>query len=402
MRVKSIILLYQAVNLFILWSAFLLLLDLVYMRSINFVVYLSILFSSSSVVASEKSSLTDPMSTYVLQAEHYLNALVSEEGIGARLPGSEAEIEAANYIQDLLEEFGYKVERQNFDYINRTTKETQSSQNIIAYKPGKSGKSIILGGHYDSTSAELGSLGAVDNGASIAVMLTVAKMMAELEQQEYGVTFIAFGAEEVGLVGAYKYVENASEEQIASYAGMINLDGIVGSDYLYIHSAHSTPYACQGNADNYKFDPSLRSQLYAVAKQVTEAKTFQIHPGFEGYPKGETGGWSDHAPFACAGIPIGNFESTNFDINGQSGRDGYSQSTNPALWTCFDEESVGPCDRETEQKWGKIWHTGADRLDVLEPLFPGRINQQLHANLSVLAAFFSNLDEHINAMAEQK
>jgi putative aminopeptidase FrvX len=402
MRAKPIILLYQAPNLFILWSKFLLLLDLNYMRSINMVVYLTILLSSSWVLASEKSPATDPMAAHVLQAEHYLNALVGEDGIGVRLPGSEAEIEAANYIQTVLEDFGYKVERQNFDYINRRTKAPQSSQNIIAHKPGTSGKSIILGGHYDSTSAELGSLGAVDNGASIAVILTIAKMMAELEQQEYGVTFIAFGAEEVGLVGAYKYVEQASAEQIASYIGMINLDGIVGSDNLYIHSAHSTPYACQGNAENYTFDPSLRNQLYTVASQVTATKTFQIHPGFEGYPKGETGGWSDHAPFACAGIPIGNFESTNFDINGQSGRDGYSQSTHPALWTCFDEDAVGPCDRETEQKWGKIWHTGADRLDVLEPLFPGRIHQQLHANLSVLAAFFSNLDKNVAAMAEQK
>jgi putative aminopeptidase FrvX len=370
------------------------------MRSFNTLIFLSILFSPSWLIANEKAPSTDAMAAHVKQAENYLNALASDQGIGVRLPGSEAEIKAANYIQTILEGFGYEVERQNFDYINRRSKEAQSSQNIIAHKAGKSGKSIILGGHYDSTSAELGSMGAVDNGASIAVMLTVAKMVAQLEQQEYGITFIAFGAEEVGLVGAYKYVEQATPEQIASYLGMINLDGIVGSDKLYIHSAHSTPYTCQDNTENYKFDPSLRNQLYAIAQNVSASDTFEIHPGFEGYPQGETGGWSDHAPFACAGIPIGNFESTNFDINGQSGRDGYSQSTNPALWTCFDEEALGPCDRETEQKWGKIWHTGSDRLDVLEALFPGRMSQQLHANLTVLAAFFSQLDKNVAAMKE--
>jgi len=370
------------------------------MRSISTLLCLFLLLSPSWLIATEKEPSTDIMAAHAQQAENYLNALAGEEGIGVRLPGSEAEIKAANYIQTVLEGFGYKVERQNFDYINRRSKEPQSSQNIIAHKAGTSGKSIILGGHYDSTAADLGSLGAVDNGASIAVMLTIAKMIAELDQQEYGFTFIAFGAEEVGLVGAYKYVEQASAEQIASYIGMINLDGIVGSDKLYIHSAHSTPYTCKDNTENYKFDPSLRNQLYAVAQNVSSSYTFEIHPGFEGYPKGETGGWSDHAPFACAGIPIGNFESTNFDINGRSGRDGYSQSTNPALWTCFDEEAVGPCDRETEQKWGKIWHTGSDRIDILESLFPGRIRQQLHANLSVLGAFFTHLDENVAAMKE--
>ncbi|MBT1450346.1 M20/M25/M40 family metallo-hydrolase [Glaciecola sp. XM2] len=358
---------------------------------------LCVVFSTNFVSAQEALPL-DPLTA---ETSHYLQMLAGEQGIGVRKAGLESEVKAADYIQETFAGFGLDVTRQSFDYINRRTKEAQSSQNIIAYKPGTSGKSVILGAHYDSTSEQLGSLGAVDNAASVAVMMSIAKMVSQLEQQEYGVTFIAFGAEEVGLVGAYEFVEQASDQDIANYLGMINLDGIVGSDKLYIHSAHSTPYTCQDDTSNYAFDPSLREQLYKIATDLTPTDTFEIHPGFEGYPKGETGGWSDHAPFACAGIPIGNFESTNFEINGQSGRDGYSQSVHPALWTCFDPETMGACDREKEEKWGKIWHTGNDRLDVLSELFPGRIPSQLSLNLIVLRDFFTHIDKHVAQMQEK-
>jgi hypothetical protein len=364
---------------------------LIFLRALFLVMLLTFLFAAKAANTSHLNPLTQ-------QAEVYLQQLATEKGIGIRPAGTKAEVLAADFIKDTLEGFGYVVQIQSFDYINRNTKAPQTSQNVIAQKVGASGKSIILGAHYDSTSADLGSLGAVDNGASIAVMLATAKLLAGLEQQKYGVTFVAFGAEEVGLVGANEFVKQTSIVQLDTYLGMINLDGIVGSDNLYIHSAHSTPYRCNGNAENYIFDSSLRDQLFKVAKSVTEKGTFNIHPGFEGYPKGETGGWSDHAPFACAGLPIGNFESTNFAINGESGKDGYSQSTHPALWTCFDEKFMGPCDRKIEKKWGKIWHTGNDRVDVLESLFPGRIRQQISGNLIVLRAFFSQLDNHIEAM----
>lgn len=332
-----------------------------------------------------KSIALDPLTE---DAQGYLRALAGDDGIGVRKAGTESEVKAADFIQTTLESFGYEVDRQKFSYVNRDNQENQTSQNIVAQKKGSSGKYFILGAHYDSTAEDQGSLGAIDNAASVAVVLSIAKLLSEQATPKYGVKFIALGAEEVGLVGAYEFVENMSAGDIQNTLGMINLDGIVGSDNLYIHSAHSTPYLCNGNAQAYQFDPSLRDQLLAAANSVTSFNTFQQHAGFEAYPSGETGGWSDHAPFACAGITIGNFESTNFSINGESGRDGYSQSTHPALWDCFDKDAMGPCDRDTETKWGKIWHTGNDRLDVIETLFPGRITAQLSDNLKVLRAFF--------------
>ena len=75
--------------------------------------------------------------------------------------------------------------------------------------------------------------------------------------------------------------------------------------------------------------------------------------------------------------PIAYVEATNFTINGEDGYDGYSQSTNPALWDCYDDATKSACDRDSETQWGKIWHTEHDRLDKMAELFPGRIEQQL-------------------------
>lgn len=80
-------------------------------------------------------------------------------------------------------------------------------------------------------------------------------------------------------------------------------------------------------------------------------------------------------------------EATNFTINGEDGYDGYSQSTNPALWDCYDDATKSACDRDSETQWGKIWHTEHDRLDKMAELFPGRIEQQLGANTDLMIRF---------------
>jgi hypothetical protein len=86
-------------------------------------------------------------------------------------------------------------------------------------------------------------------------------------------------------------------------------------------------------------------------------------------------------------VPIAYVEATNFTINGADGYDGYSQTTNPALWDCYDDATKSACDRDNETQWGKIWHTQYDRLDKMAELFPGRVEQQLSANTDLMIRF---------------
>ena len=319
--------------------------------------------------------------------------VTEKTGIGAREAGTPEEITTAKYIISSFEKMGLTVSKQSFTF----GKNKRSSMNIIANTQPALTHTIVLGAHYDSTGAEHGSLGATDNGAGLAAMLAIASKLSKTKNLNYNIRFIAFGAEEVGLFGSKHYMKVLSENvsDVNNIKAMINFDTIAGGDFTYVHSAHTTPYQCPKAQNNYNSSTVVRDALLAASKQLKGAsKPYVIHPAYEGYPEGVTGSWSDHAPFACAGVPIAYVESTNFTINGKDGYDGYSQSVHPTLWDCFDEKNKTACDRKTETKWGKIWHTEFDRLDKLDILFPGRLDQQMTDNVNILTDLLSNFDKY--------
>ncbi|GLX78782.1 Zn-dependent exopeptidase M28 [Thalassotalea insulae] len=327
--------------------------------------------------------------SYHALANHYLKQLADQQsGIGARVAGTAKEQQTADFISKTLNNIGYLVTEQSFNFDN-----DKVSKNLIVNSNPKLKQTIILAAHYDSTGAKEGSLGATDNGAGVAAMLAIAKAIHDQPPQDYNIRFIAFGAEEQGLKGSNYYVQqlkNAADE-IGQISAMINFDTIAGGDFVYVHSAHTKPYKCSDAQDSYNADTQIRAALLnASTKVLGSKKQYIIHPEYPGYPAGVTGAWSDHAPFACAGIPIAYVESTNFTINGKDGFDGYSQSTNPALWDCYNSKTQSACDRETESQWGKIWHTQYDNLDKLEQLFPSRVSQQVTDNVNVLIELLSH------------
>lgn len=330
----------------------------------------------------------------------YLEAVtLPENGIAAREAGTETEQKTADFVVKTFSEMGYKPVVHEFTHpvLNKKGAFLKSS-NIIADIKGASNNMLVLGAHFDSTGSDKGSQGAMDNGAGLAVMLAVASYISQQEQLPYSIRFIAFGAEEIGKVGSRAYLESLQEtpEVIANIIGMVNLDTVAGGDYLYVHSAHTTPYKCGGDNSNYNAETSMRQAVLQASQEQLGDAAHKIHPEFPGYPEGVTGDWSDHESFSCNGIAIAYIETTNFQINGKDGYDGYSQSTNPGLWDCFDPDKVTACDRESETQWGRIWHSGNDQLKHLESVFPGRVQKQLDANVKVLNAFFSNADKYLN------
>lgn len=86
------------------------------------------------------------------------------------------------------------------------------TQNVIGYIEGENKDSAIcIVGHYD----HLGRMGhdvyfpgANDNASGIAMMLGLAKSLAKEKKPKFSIVFIAFGAEEIGLVGSRYYTEN--------------------------------------------------------------------------------------------------------------------------------------------------------------------------------------------------
>ncbi|SEM93260.1 DUF4910 domain-containing protein [Lihuaxuella thermophila] len=153
------------------------------------------------------------------------------------------------------------------------------SQNVIATlkadQKASNPKTIVLGAHYDGVDTPAAN----DNASGTATMLEVARILSK-KKWDHQIRFIAFGAEEAGLVGSEKYVESLTQEQKAEIAGMINMDMVGVGDTLYIMTA----------ADG--------DQSYLVDAAEQKAEEMGI---------AHARSWSnrsDHVPFANAGIPV--------------------------------------------------------------------------------------------------
>lgn len=89
-----------------------------------------------------------------------------------------------------------------------------TTQNVLGLQPGKNpGKGVlVISAHYD----HLGRMGrtayfpgANDNASGIAMLLSLAKHFAQPQNKpEHDILFVAFGAEEVGLLGSRYFVKN--------------------------------------------------------------------------------------------------------------------------------------------------------------------------------------------------
>lgn len=104
---------------------------------------------------------------------------------------------------------------------------TYQSANVIAVlgSPVGDGKEIILCAHIDSYA---GSPGANDNASGVGVMIELARYFHALENQlTCQLKFIAFGAEELGILGSRFYVERHVQDLLRC-ALAFNLDQVGG------------------------------------------------------------------------------------------------------------------------------------------------------------------------------
>ena len=109
------------------------------------------------------------------------------------------------------------------------------SQNVVLTLPGQSERKIVVGAHYDSPPYASAS----DNASGTALLLESAQRMLELEHY-YTIVYVFFGAEEVGLIGAYYYLESLAQAQRDNIVMMVNADVLIEGPYV-IYGAGSMP-----------------------------------------------------------------------------------------------------------------------------------------------------------------
>jgi hypothetical protein len=159
----------------------------------------------------------------------------------------------------------------------------------------ESDRVIVVGAHMDhlgfGTDASLapGSQeihnGADDNASGVAVMLETCSALAAIDAKKrpFDVVCIAFGAEEMGLLGSKHYVKSLGDGERKQIAAMLNFDmvGRLGADGLVVAGA-GTSKAWAGLLDAH------RGELV-------------VKPTDDGY------GPSDHGSFYEVGIPVLHF-----------------------------------------------------------------------------------------------
>jgi acetylornithine deacetylase/succinyl-diaminopimelate desuccinylase-like protein len=97
-------------------------------------------------------------------------------------------------------------------------------------------ESLVIGAHYDHLgmgwpdvrTGNEGKIhyGADDNASGVAVMLELARQVAEKWQPERSIVFVAFTGEESGLLGARYYLNNTKRYPAEKITAMLNLDTV--------------------------------------------------------------------------------------------------------------------------------------------------------------------------------
>lgn len=151
-------------------------------------------------------------------------------------------------------------------------------RNVIARLAGASAETVVVSAHFDSVWR---GPGIVDNATGVEGLLRVAARFAERADLPRSLAFCAFGAEEIGLTGAWHYVDEAKiSGELDRTVGIVNLDCI----------AHGSRLQLLVGPDE------LTGRAVAIAEQLGLTRRYELDvlPPVTG---------SDHYPFATEKIP---------------------------------------------------------------------------------------------------
>jgi aminopeptidase YwaD len=211
------------------------------------------------------------------------------EGRRAGTPGGH---KAAKYIAAQFESFGLTAIDATEDFRQPFEVSGQKTENVIGFLEGSDpelkSELIVIGAHYDhlGKNEETGAIynGADDDASGTSVMLEVAEAFGRSkERPRRSLLFIAFGAEELGLIGSRHYVDKPLRP-IAKTRWMVNLEMMGRGDEgkVTVMMFGELPGPLQDSVGEHAWNEEL---------EVVDGGTAHLGAG-------------DQFPFHDAGIPI--------------------------------------------------------------------------------------------------
>lgn len=222
-----------------------------------------------------------------------------------RKAGSAQELDVARYLHNQLEKAGVFMlsPEDGEDFYLTVQGDTIHSRNVIGvvegYDPKLKNEYVVIGAHYDHLGTSYLKrdgedqlqifYGADDNASGVATLVEVAKQVAA---QHFvfrrSVIFALFGAEELGMVGSW-YFLNRSFGEVENIVAMINLDMVGRSG----RDNRLQVYTADANIELMGIINTLSGRALSIAPQYTPTDYFP----------------SDHRLFYEKGIPVALFTS---------------------------------------------------------------------------------------------
>jgi Zn-dependent M28 family amino/carboxypeptidase len=207
--------------------------------------------------------------------------LVTATGLGAqtadriltdvtRVAGAASNPERRAALTAILEAEG--VQYQLEDFVDRRMR---MGTNIIVTLPGSSDATIVVGGHYDRVGV---GQGALDNGASCAVLLELLRAMKARPLKKHTLRVVFFDLEEGGLSGSQAHFMGTGAQPGPQYG--INLDIFAYGDALFA-AASLADGTLAGALTEAATELSIPLQLYSPAQYPASDHRSMILAGIE-------------------------------------------------------------------------------------------------------------------------
>lgn len=179
--------------------------------------------------------------------ERALSDVKRAVAFGPRPAGSEASMRMHSWIVQELKLQGWEVTEDRF--TARTPAGEFGMTNLIAKKPGLTGRAVAVSGHTDTKRFPFRFVGANDGGSSTAVLLELARCLKDLSFRN-DIWLIFFDGEEAvrdwtetdSLYGSRHLAEKmAADGSLSRVAALINVDMIGDRDLHLLDDDGSTP-----------------------------------------------------------------------------------------------------------------------------------------------------------------
>ena len=217
-----------------------------------------------------------------------LSYLASDEMEG-REPGNPGNFIAVSFIRKEFESYGLETPLQTFTdafrerigFLRWRTIRIEV-MNVVGILRGTSDKHIVVGAHVDHLGLDRNGNaynGADDNASGTTALLELAEALGDTKPKDT-IVFIAFNAEELGLLGSKYYVRNPLLP-LDNCKLMINLD-MVGR-------LRGTTLTAQGG--------NLSRSVTQLVDKLDDDYPFDVNITVPGNR-------SDHAPFNWNGVPV--------------------------------------------------------------------------------------------------